>query len=110
MHLGSLAICGQLKLNNFILLVFNNGAYLSVGGQKTAASNFSFKNIAKIIFKKTYTVKSVNSFKNLFDKIKIVKSKVFIEVLVNNNFKKDIGRPKEHPKTLLKQFMDNIQS
>lgn len=111
MHLGSLAICGSYKLNNFIHIVFNNGAHLSVGGQKTVAKNLTLSKLAKDVgYLNSYTVKDINSFAKLLNKIGKINSKVFIELKVNSNFRENIGRPKEGTIEMKKYFMSNLKN
>ena len=47
MHMGHLAIIGQVKPENFRHIVFNNLVHDSVGGQPTAARNISFAKISQ---------------------------------------------------------------
>ena len=47
MHMGSIAINGNVNCNNFRHIVLNNGAHDSVGGQPTVGLNIDFQNIAK---------------------------------------------------------------
>ena len=111
MHLGSLAICGSYNLNNFIHIVFNNGAHLSVGGQKTAAKDLTLSELAKNLgYQNSYTIKDINSFSKLLSKIKKINSQVFIEVKVNSKFRTDIGRPKEGTLEMKKNFMSNLKN
>ena len=99
MHMGSIAINGNVKCNNFRHIVLNNGAHDSVGGQPTVGLNIDFQNIAKasgydlVLHAKTNKeiIKSMEILKK-FD------GKVFFEIKVKKGFRKDLGRPTTTPK------------
>ena len=47
MHMGSMAINGNIDCKNFKHIIFNNGAHDSVGGQPTVGLSIDFQSIAK---------------------------------------------------------------
>ena len=111
MHMGSIAINGNVKCNNFRHIVLNNGAHDSVGGQPTVGLNIDFQNIAKasgydlVLHAKTNKeiIKSMEILKK-FD------GKVFFEIKVKKGFRKDLGRPTTTPKNkedLIKFIREN---
>ena len=60
MHTGSLGIIGDLNLDNFKHIIFNNGAHDSVGGQPTIGLDIDFGKIAK-----SFNYNKVLGFKKL---------------------------------------------
>lgn len=52
MHMGSLAIIGSLHPDNYVHVIFNNGAHDSVGGQPTVAFNIDLCKITPVRDKK----------------------------------------------------------
>ena len=94
MHMGSMAVVGNVKPNNFVHIVINNGAHETVGGMPTVANNMNLVNIAKNCGY-PYAV-SVDNFKDLDNellKIKSLNQLCFIEILSSIGARDDLGRP-----------------
>ena len=76
MHMGSIAINGNVNVTISTYIVLNNGAHDSVGGQPTVGLNIDFQNIAKasgydlVLHAKTNKeiIKSMEILKNLMVK------------------------------------------
>ena len=111
MHLGSLAIIGSRKPNNFLHIVLNNGAHDSVGGQPTVGFALDFCEIAKNC---GYTfVSSVSEAEKLTTAIKHTagrKQLELLEVRVKRGSRSDLGRPKTTPAENKNAFMARINS
>ena len=109
MHMGSMAIVADKKPENYIHVVFNNGAHDSVGGQPTVGLRINLPAVAKAIGYKA--VFSVNSLKELCKSLDIfgsLKGPVFLEIKVKKGNRKDLGRPTTTPeqnKESLMQFL-----
>ena len=99
MHMGSMAINGNVECDNFKHIVFNNGAHDSVGGQPTVGYTTGFQSIAKesgydLVLQaetKTEVVECIEDLKGFT-------GKVFLEIKVKKGFRKDLGRPTTTPK------------
>ena len=109
MHMGSMAIIGDLKNNNFGHIVFNNGKHDSVGGQPTVAFDINIPNMAKSL---NYNwAKSVSTKENL---IKILKELRYLngpwllEIIIKAGDIDNLGRPKLTPANSLKLFKKNF--
>ena len=110
MHMGSIAINGNVKCNNFRHILLNNGAHDSVGGQPTVGFDIDFQNIAKasgydlVLHAETNKeiIKSMETLKK-FD------GKVFLEIKVKKGFRKNLGRPTTTPKKNKEDFMKFIK-
>lgn len=100
MHMGSLAINGQMRaLENFKHIVINNGAHDSVGGQPTVGFEIDFPAIAKA---SGYTmVESASEVGDIVKSLKAIihhKGRAFLELKVNKGAREDLGRPTKTPK------------
>ena len=111
MHLGGMTSIGGLNLKLYILIL-NNRAHDSVGGQPTASIN---KNISLCKIASGCGYKNVfGPLKNLFEikshlkKIQNKKGPIFIEIIVKKGHRKDLGRPKEKLLKLKKKFIKNF--
>ncbi|MBI2025343.1 phosphonopyruvate decarboxylase [Candidatus Kaiserbacteria bacterium] len=109
MHMGGLATAGWMHPKNFKHIVLNNLAHESVGGQPSAASIVDLPGVAKncgYAFASTAATKE-----DLPPRLAELKEKngpAFLEIRVNLESRKDLGRPKESPFENKKKFMDFI--
>ncbi len=99
MHMGCMAINGNLGLENFNHIVLNNGSHGSVGGQPTVGFDTNFINIAKSCnYKNLYgPIDDLSKLRLNLKKSILEDGPTFIEVYVDNVSRKDLGRPKESP-------------
>lgn len=107
MHMGSLAIIGQLSPKNFRHIVFNNGAHDSVGGQLTAGFTINIQKIAEACGYKT--VLGAKTKKEVLERLELLKSSegpALLEIKVSKGSRKDLGRPTINPIKNKKDFMD----
>ena len=94
MHMGSMAVVGNVNPDNFVHIVINNGAHETVGGMPTVASNMDLVAIAKACGY-NYAV-SVDNFDDLdmeLQKAKEMNKLCFIEVMCSIGARDDLGRP-----------------
>lgn len=98
MHMGSLAIIGDMHPENFYHFVLNNESHDSVGGQPTVGRVVDFPSIAKAC---GYSyAKKVNTIKELEQEVKDISAKkgpLLIEVKVRKGSRSDLGRPTKTP-------------
>ena len=98
MHMGSLAITGATHPQNYVHIVFNNGAHDSVGGQPTVALNADITNIALSCgYSLTLSVDNEKSLQEAMDTISKVTGPILLEVKVKRGARKDLGRPTTTP-------------
>lgn len=111
MHLGSYAVAGSLAPENLKIIVFNNGAHDSVGGQPTIGLTINFPGIAEAAGLKSFgTVKTISGINNVLSQIVKDKHTTFLEIKIKKGARKDLGRPTTTPKQnkdALKQFLNN---
>ena len=94
MHMGSMAVMGNVNPDNLIHIVINNGAHETVGGMPTVASGIDLVKIAEACGYQ-YAV-SVDNFDDLdieLEKAKNMDQLCFIEVLSSIGAREDLGRP-----------------
>lgn len=110
MHTGSLGIIGDLKIENFKHIIFNNGAHDSVGGQPTIGFDIDFGKIAKSFnYKKVFKIEKLNHFDEIFMNFQKEKGPCLLEILVNKGARQDLGRPTVSPKENKLDFMSFIK-
>ena len=98
MHLGAMAMIGEIGLTNFVHVVFNNGAHESVGGQPIAANLESFVGLAKSLkYKTSVSLSSEEDLVDYFEKIRKVEMPCLVEVKVNKKSRNDLSRPNQSP-------------
>ena len=109
MHMGSMAIVANKAPQNYIHVVFNNGAHDSVGGQPTVGLKIDLPAIAKAVgYKSVYSVSSKEELQEQLTKRR--EGPVFLEVRVKKGNRKDLGRPTTTPiqnKEALMEFLSN---
>tara|TARA_Y200000002_G_scaffold352215_1_gene330773 strand:- start:448 stop:1572 length:1125 start_codon:yes stop_codon:yes gene_type:complete len=99
MHMGSLAVIGQSKRDNFIHILLNNGVHDSVGGQPTVGFDIDFCKIANACgYSFVVKIKNKDEIKKAVEKAKKIKGPCFIEIQTTPGNKKNIGRPTSSPK------------
>ena len=98
MHMGSMAIVASKVPENYVHVVFNNGAHDSVGGQPTVGLKIDLPAVATAVgYKQVYTVETKEYLKELLEKLKSQDGPVFLEVKVKKGNRKDLGRPTTTP-------------
>lgn len=111
MHMGGLAITGNISPNNFTHIVINNGAHESVGGQPTVGFNIDIPSVA--IASGYLSATSVSNASGLIDALAAISknsSPALIEVKVRVGSRDDLGRPTIKPVDNKKDFMRNLDS
>lgn len=102
MHMGSMAVVASLAPNNYIHVVFNNGAHDSVGGQPTVGLQIDLPGVAKSVgYKKTFSVSTKEelgkALLSLTSQLPSSEGPILLEVKVRKGNRKDLGRPTTTP-------------
>lgn len=98
MHMGSLAIIGSLHPDNYVHVIFNNGAHDSVGGQPTVAFNIDLCKIAQACgYEAALSVSDSDSLCEALKRITYMHGPILLEVKVRKGARKDLGRPTATP-------------
>lgn len=111
MHMGNMAIVGQKAPNNYIHVVFNNGAHDSVGGQPTVGLKIDLPAVAKALgYKNVYSADNEGTLCEILKNMKANEGPIFLQVCVKKGNRKDLGRPTTSPqdnKKALMNFLNN---
>lgn len=98
MHMGSLAIIGSLHPDNYVHVIFNNGAHDSVGGQPTVAFNIDLCKIAQACgYEAALSVSDSDSLCEALKRITYMHGPILLEVKVRKGARKDLERPTTTP-------------
>ena len=110
MHMGSLAINGNVSCNNFRHIMINNGAHDSVGGQPTVGYEIDFQNIAKACrYDLVLQAETCEDIIKCMKDLEMFEGKVFLEVKVKKGFRKNLGRPTTTPQKNKENLMKFIE-
>lgn len=97
MHMGNMAIVGSKHPNNYVHVVFNNGAHDSVGGQPTVGHDIDLVGIAHAMhYDGAVCVVTSEQLKEALGNVLAGGTKL-IEVRVKKGNRKDLGRPTTTP-------------
>ena len=107
MHLGSMAINGQLAPKNFKHILLNNGSHDSVGGQPTVGFDIDFKKLAESLGYKVISTKQDKSVSKYIEELINLDGPVFLELQANRGSRADLGRPTKTPLENKNLFMTN---
>ncbi len=98
MHMGSMAITASKGPDNFVHVLFNNGAHDSVGGQPTVGLDIDVPAIAKAVgYKHAFSVDSAKGLQEILRSPEILEGPTLIQVCVRKGNRKDLGRPTTTP-------------
>ena len=111
MHLGSWAVIGKLKPENYIHVLINNGAHESVGGLPTAAGQVDFSAVAKDLgYNWFQSATDRQQLCECLEKLQKVKGPAMLEVKCAIGSRSDLGRPALSPQQIKQEFMDYISN
>ena len=108
MHMGSLAITGQLHLPNFIHVVMNNGVHESVGGQPSVGLDVNFTKIAAYSGYKTidFPATTEQELINAIDKLLEKCGPAFLDVSIRKGMRSKLPPLEIIPEELKKELMN----
>lgn len=111
MHMGGMTVVASKAPENYIHVVFNNGAHDSVGGQPTVGLKIDLPAVAGAVgYKAAYSVDTIEAMRTVLDEVKAAEGPVFMEVRVRKGNRKDLGRPTTAPvdnKMMLMNFLNH---
>lgn len=98
MHMGGMAIVGQVGPKNFLHIVLDNAAHDSVGGQPTASPNVSFLSLAKSLgYRQARGAVTKRDITQSISDLRKVSGPSLLWVKVQKGARPDLGRPKTTP-------------
>jgi len=108
MHLGNYAITSNISPNNLKIIIFNNGAHDSVGGQPTVGQWIDFSKIADAMHMKDFgSIQTQQEIKGILPQFINYPTIAFLDIRIKKGARKDLGRPTSTPlqnKELLQTF------
>ncbi len=97
MHMGNMAIVGSKRPDNYIHIIFNNGAHDSVGGQPTVGLDIDLVEIAYAMhYEHALCVWTPDQLKEALENM-FAEGLQLIEIRVKKGNRKDLGRPTTTP-------------
>ena len=106
MHMGSLGIIGSKSAKNFKHIVLNNSAHGSVGGQPTVGGEIDLILTARSCnYEIAFKAETKNELMEKISLLRTVEGPAILEVRINNEFRKELGRPTTSPKENKETFM-----
>jgi phosphonopyruvate decarboxylase len=111
MHMGAVTSVGHIAPANYKHIVFNNGTHESVGVQPTCAFGLDFSSIALgCRYKKYWKAENAEQFSLAVKQAQQCEGPVMIEVLINTQSRKDLGRPTISPVMNKIDFIANLSA
>ena len=98
MHMGGMAIVASKHPENYIHVLFNNGAHDSVGGQPTVGLDIDLPAVARAVgYADACSVTTEEELSQSLANLKSAKGPVLLQVCVRKGNRKDLGRPTTTP-------------
>jgi phosphonopyruvate decarboxylase len=113
MHMGAMATIGALGrdalLTRLLHVLINNGAHESVGGQPTAAREVDLPRVAEGCgYRAVRRVTDAGSLHEALTDALVLLGPAFIEVVVRQGSRPDLGRPTTSPAENRDAFMETV--
>ena len=110
MHMGALIVERQQQAPNLIHILLNNGAHESVGGMPVAGGSLRFAPVAEALGFNCYTADSAETLRTLLPRLRAAASGKprFMEILLRQGSRADLGRPTLTPKENLSGLMRTL--
>ena len=88
----------QQHPENYVHVIFNNGAHDSVGGQPTVGLKIDLPAVAEAVgYHEVISVETKEELVKALSRIGVEKDPVFLQVCVKKGNRKDLGRPTTTP-------------
>lgn len=109
MHMGNMAIVAGKSPENYVHVVFNNGAHDSVGGQPTVGLDIDLPAVAKALgYRDVFSVCQKEQLIETLENMSEKKGPVLLEIKVKKGNRNNLGRPTTTPiqnKEALMEFL-----
>ena len=110
MHMGSLALIGSKSPNNFYHIMFNNSAHESVGGLPTIMSDICVEKLVESVgYNKIFNASNIDELNEILPEFIKSEGPAFLNIDVNIESRKDLGRPTTTPIENKIEFMKKLQ-
>ena len=110
MHMGAMAVIGNISPNNLIHIIINNSAHETVGGMPTVASDMNIMEIAKSCgYGYVASVDNLEDLDKEIEKVKSLNNLSLIEVKSSIGSRSNLGRPTTTPIENKENFMEFLK-
>ena len=110
MHMGALAVIGNVSPQNMIHIVLNNNSHESVGGMPTVSNTVNICEVAQACgYKATYQSDTLQSLEDNLAKITKSKGPILLEIKCANTSRSNLGRPTTTTWENKKSFMKFLE-
>ena len=110
MHMGAMALIGNMSPNNLVHIVINNHAHESVGGAPTPTDNIDLVKIAEACgYPEAVSVEDIGSLDKVLNMARASGRLSFIEVKTAIGSRSDLGRPTTTAKENKENFMSYLK-
>ena len=110
MHMGSLALIGSKKPENFYHVMFNNSAHESVGGLPTIMADIHISELVKSCgYNEVFNASNIDELNDVLPKFVESTGPVFLNIDVDISSRKDLGTPTTTPIENKNDFMKKLQ-
>ena len=110
MHMGAMALIGNIRPGNMIHIIINNESHETVGGMPTVARQIDFVGIAKACgYPEAVSVDNFVDLDAELAKAKVRNRLSLIEVKCAIGARNDLGRPTTTALENKKNFMDYLE-
>lgn len=110
MHMGAMATLGSMEIDNIVHVLVNNFSHETVGGMPTVSKTIEWGTVAKAVgYDLVYKVDCLNALEDVLTAIKKEKGKIFLEVVTNQDSRKDLGRPTTSTKENKEAFTNYLK-
>lgn len=109
MHMGAMAVIGNVKPQNLVHIVINNEAHETVGGMPTVAGQIDLVSIAKACgYPYAYSVETAKALDEELAAAKVRNGLTMIEVKSSIGARDDLGRPTTTALENKQKFMEYL--
>jgi len=110
MHMGSLTTIGKLTPKNLYHILINNYVHESVGGQETSSRFIDIHELVKSNrYRAVYLVQNEDELLNELGQFLKMEGPSFLEILVREGHRSDLGRPTIKPLDNKKAIMEYLK-
>ena len=110
MHMGSIALIGSKSPENFYHIMFNNSSHESVGGLPTIMSDIDIgRAVLSCGYERFYDASDMNDLNDILPEFVEATGPVFLNINVNIESRKDLGRPTTTPVENKNEFMKKLR-
>ncbi len=107
MHMGAMAIIGDLKPANLVHVLLNNAAHESVGGQPTVAGRMDFRAVvAGCGYRSFHQASSLEEIDQAWETIQASDGPCLLEIRIDKGSRDNLGRPSSTPEENKHAFIE----